>query len=176
MTANPKSSRAQHPANIILKLLFIGLATTIVHIVGQSLIPAGTQTVLAPSMFVQNGSMPLIFTLYGLIAYTLIASLSSSSRPIGRQKAPAGTALRSLLLCCMDGLSMGTPAPCCASRPSYLSPRRLRSPVGYGITAWRPAWQKHSIPPDSNSPHPSPSNLFHHGLFYGGKAGAIPLL
>ena len=59
----------------VLKLLFIGLVTTIVRIIGQLSIPAGEQTVLAPSVFAQNGTMPLAFTAYGIFAYTLIASL-----------------------------------------------------------------------------------------------------
>ena len=59
----------------VLKLLFIGLVTTIVRIIGQLSIPAGEQTVLAPSVFAQNGTMPLAFTVYGIFAYTLIASL-----------------------------------------------------------------------------------------------------
>ena len=59
----------------ILKLLFIGLITTIVRIIGQLSIPAGEQTVLAPSVFVQNGTMPLAFTVYGMFAYSLIAAL-----------------------------------------------------------------------------------------------------
>ncbi len=60
---------------IILKILLIGLATTIVRIIGQLSIPAGAQTVLAPSVFAQNGTMPLAFTVYGILAYALIASL-----------------------------------------------------------------------------------------------------
>lgn len=59
----------------VLKLLFIGLIVTIVRIVGQLSIPAGEQTVLAPSVFAQNGTMPLAFTIYGIIAYSLIAVL-----------------------------------------------------------------------------------------------------
>lgn len=59
----------------ILKILLIGLATTIVRIVGQLSIPAGEQTVLAPSVFAQSGTMPLAFTVYGIFAYSLIASL-----------------------------------------------------------------------------------------------------
>ncbi len=59
----------------ILKLLFIGLVTTIVRIIGQLSIPAGEQTVLAPSIFAQNGTMPLAFTIYGIFAYSLIAAL-----------------------------------------------------------------------------------------------------
>lgn len=59
----------------ILKLLFIGLITTIVRIVGQFSIPAGEQTVLAPSVFAQSGTMPLAFTLYGIFVYSLSAAL-----------------------------------------------------------------------------------------------------
>lgn len=46
----------------ILKIFLVGLATTIVRIIGQFSIPAGEQTVLAPSIFAQNGTMPLSFT------------------------------------------------------------------------------------------------------------------
>lgn len=59
----------------ILKILLIGLVTTIVRIIGQLSIPAGEQAVLAPSIFAQNGTMPLAFTVYGIFAYSLIASL-----------------------------------------------------------------------------------------------------
>ena len=59
----------------ILKILLIGFVTTIVRIIGQLSIPAGEQTVLAPSVFAQNGTMPLAFTVYGIFAYSLNASL-----------------------------------------------------------------------------------------------------
>lgn len=59
----------------VLKIIFIGLITTIVRIIGQLSIPAGQQSVLAPSIFAQNGTMPLIFTIYGIFAYSLIAAL-----------------------------------------------------------------------------------------------------
>ena len=55
------------------KLLLIGVLTTIVRIIGQLLIPAGTQDVLKPSVFVNNGTMPIAFTIYGILAYTIIA-------------------------------------------------------------------------------------------------------
>ena len=42
----------------ILKILLIGVVTTIVRIIGQLSIPAGEQTVLAPSVFAENGTMP----------------------------------------------------------------------------------------------------------------------
>lgn len=59
----------------ILKIFLVGLATTVVRIIGQLSIPAGEQTVLAPSIFAQNGTMPLVFTVYGVFAYSLIAAL-----------------------------------------------------------------------------------------------------
>ena len=59
----------------ILKILLIGFAATIIHIIGQLSIPAGEQTVLAPSIFAQNGTMPLVFTVYGIFTYSLIAAL-----------------------------------------------------------------------------------------------------
>ena len=59
----------------ILKIFLVGLATTIVRIIGQLSIPAGEQTVLVPSVFAQNGTIPLAFTVYGIFAYSLIASL-----------------------------------------------------------------------------------------------------
>ena len=59
----------------ILKIFLVGLATTVVRIIGQLSIPAGKQTVLAPSIFAQNGTMPLAFTVYGVFAYSLIAAL-----------------------------------------------------------------------------------------------------
>ena len=58
-----------------IKILLIGLAATLIRIIGQLLIPAGEQMVLKPSVFAQNGTMPLAFTVYGIFAYSLIASL-----------------------------------------------------------------------------------------------------
>lgn len=59
----------------ILKIFLVGLAATIVRIIGQLSIPASEQTILAPSVFAQDGTMPLAFTVYGIFAYSLIASL-----------------------------------------------------------------------------------------------------
>ena len=59
----------------ILRLIFIGTATTIVRIIGQLAIPTSEQTVLSPSIFAQNGTMPVAFTTYGIFAYSLIAAL-----------------------------------------------------------------------------------------------------
>lgn len=65
----------KNAVKISAKLLLVGLCTTIIRIIGQLLIPAGSQTVLEPSVFVKNGTMPLAFTIYGIIAYSIIASL-----------------------------------------------------------------------------------------------------
>lgn len=59
----------------LFKILLIGVITTISRIIGQLLIPTGEQTVLPPSAFVLNGTMPLVFTLYGTLAYSLIAAM-----------------------------------------------------------------------------------------------------
>lgn len=59
----------------ILKILFIGVMTTISRIIGQLLIPPGEQSVLPPSVFVINGTMPIAFSVYGVIAYSLIAAM-----------------------------------------------------------------------------------------------------
>lgn len=59
----------------ILKLIIVGVITTISRIIGQLLIPAGELAVLQPSIFVKNGTMPLAFTLYGIFAYSIIASM-----------------------------------------------------------------------------------------------------
>lgn len=59
----------------IIKIIIIGITTTIFRILGQLLIPAGTQDVLQPSIFVLNGTMPIAFTIYGVFAYSLIAAL-----------------------------------------------------------------------------------------------------
>ena len=56
-------------------ILLIGLATTAVRLLGQLCLPAGEQSVLSPSVFARNGTMPLAFTLYGILAYSLIAAL-----------------------------------------------------------------------------------------------------
>lgn len=57
----------------IVKLVLIGFITTVLRAMLQIIIPTGNQTVLAPSIFVKNGSMPLVFMLYGTFAYTMIA-------------------------------------------------------------------------------------------------------
>lgn len=50
----------------ILKIILVGIATTVCRIIEQFLIPAGEQSVLEPSVFASNGTLPLVFTLYGI--------------------------------------------------------------------------------------------------------------
>ena len=59
----------------IFKLVLIGFITTLLRAMLQTLMPVGQQTVLAPSMFINNGSMPIVFMLYGTFAYTMIAAI-----------------------------------------------------------------------------------------------------
>lgn len=59
----------------ILKIILVGVLTTFLRIMEQMLIPSGEQTVLKSSIFVNNGSMPFMFTIYGIFAYSLISSL-----------------------------------------------------------------------------------------------------
>ena len=61
----------------VLKILLIGFITTIFRIIGQVLIPESetSQTALLPSVFVKNGTLPLVFSLYGFFAYSLIVSM-----------------------------------------------------------------------------------------------------
>ena len=77
------------------RLIFIGMTTTIVRIIGQLVIPAGEQTVLSPSIFAQNGTMPIAFTIYGIFAYSLIAALFLLIR-----KRTGGNRLRYGFACC----------------------------------------------------------------------------
>ena len=92
-------TKTTHKAATVFKLLLVGLATTAVRIVGQLMIPAGEQAVLGPSVFAQNGAMPLAFTIYGLLAYTLIAALFLLLRDrLGGRKLLQG--LRYALACC----------------------------------------------------------------------------
>ena len=57
------------------RLALMAALTTAVRIAGQLLLPAGEQTVLAPSAFAQNGTMPAAFTVYGLLAYGALAAM-----------------------------------------------------------------------------------------------------
>lgn len=58
-----------------LKIILIGFLTTVVRIIGQMFIPAGSQDVLLPSVFVENGTLPIVFLVYGIFAYSVIAAM-----------------------------------------------------------------------------------------------------
>lgn len=60
---------------ITFKIFIIGAITTIFRIIGQILIPLGSQNVLLPSIFVKNGTMPLVFSTYGFFAYSFISMM-----------------------------------------------------------------------------------------------------
>lgn len=60
---------------VFLKLLATGILTTICRIIFQLLLPSSTQTVLEPSIFVKNGTLPLAFSLLAIFAYSSIAGL-----------------------------------------------------------------------------------------------------
>lgn len=59
----------------IFKIFIIGAITTIFRIMGQVLIPTGSQNVLLPSFFVENGTLPLVFSIYGFFAYSFISMM-----------------------------------------------------------------------------------------------------
>jgi hypothetical protein len=60
---------------LVLKIVVIGVLTTVYRIIAQLFIPNGAQTILQPSIFVLNGTMPIVFTIYGIFAYSIIAAL-----------------------------------------------------------------------------------------------------
>lgn len=67
----------------IFKVFLIGTITTIFRIIGKLLIPAGSQNVLLPSIFVKNGTMSLAFSIYGVFTYSLIAIMFLLIQKIG---------------------------------------------------------------------------------------------
>lgn len=56
------------------EIILVGIMTTISRIIGRFLIPAGEQSILEPSVFANNGIMPLVFdaNIPDLILRTLI--------------------------------------------------------------------------------------------------------
>ncbi|MGB4589106.1 MAG: hypothetical protein WBI17_07730 [Clostridiaceae bacterium] len=53
----------------MMKILGISFITIILRSLLQLAIPAGNQTILEQSEFVKNGSLPMVFMLYGLFAF-----------------------------------------------------------------------------------------------------------
>lgn len=60
---------------VVLKIVIIGILTTVYRIIAQLFIPNSAQTILQPSIFVLNGTMSIVFAIYGIFAYSIIASL-----------------------------------------------------------------------------------------------------
>ena len=59
----------------LLKIVSIGIITTIFRVVIQLFIPDTGQTMLPQSKFVLDGTLPIVFTIYGVIVYSLLATL-----------------------------------------------------------------------------------------------------
>lgn len=58
------------------KVIFVGILTTCFRVIVQLLIPAGTpQTVLQPSIFATNGTLPIAFTMYGIFTYSILSMM-----------------------------------------------------------------------------------------------------
>lgn len=57
------------------KILFIGFVSTVIRILIQPLIPSYEQAVLAPSIFVQKGILPLVFSVYTFFCYCIITAM-----------------------------------------------------------------------------------------------------
>lgn len=57
------------------KILFIGFISTVIRILGQLMIPSYEQDVLAPSIFVQKGIMPFVFSIYAFFSYSIITAM-----------------------------------------------------------------------------------------------------
>lgn len=59
----------------VWKIILVGFLTTIFRICAQLLIPASDSNGLTPSVFVKNGTFELVFTVYAILVYTLIAAM-----------------------------------------------------------------------------------------------------
>lgn len=60
---------------ISLKIMAIGIIATIFRIIIQLFIPDTGQTILPQSKFVLDGTLPIVFTIYGVMVYSLLATL-----------------------------------------------------------------------------------------------------
>lgn len=56
----------------ILKIIGIGFISIVLRSMLQLIIPSGEQTIFEQSEFVKNGTLPMVFMLYGLIAFIAI--------------------------------------------------------------------------------------------------------
>ncbi|KGE17673.1 hypothetical protein [Paenibacillus wynnii] len=60
------------PVKKLSKILLISFIAIIIRSMLQLLIPSGNQTVLQQSVFVKNGTLPIVFMIYGTLAFTAI--------------------------------------------------------------------------------------------------------
>lgn len=58
-----------------LKILLIAFISTAIRITMQIFIPGDEQTVLAPSVFVEEGTLPIVFSVYAFFGYSIIAAM-----------------------------------------------------------------------------------------------------
>ncbi|MHB1454730.1 MAG: hypothetical protein ACYCYM_12370 [Saccharofermentanales bacterium] len=58
-----------------MKFLLVGFITTIIRIIGQLFIPSYEQNVLAPSVFVKQGIMPITFLIYAFFGFSVISAM-----------------------------------------------------------------------------------------------------
>ncbi|MDQ0192830.1 hypothetical protein [Paenibacillus wynnii] len=56
----------------LLKIVLISFTAIIIRSMLQLLIPSANQTVLQQSIFVKNGTLPIVFMIYGTLAFTAI--------------------------------------------------------------------------------------------------------
>ena len=56
----------------LLKIVAISFIIIIIRSMLQLLVPSANQSVLEPSIFVDNGTLPIVFMIYGTIAYSAI--------------------------------------------------------------------------------------------------------
>jgi hypothetical protein len=58
----------------VLKILIVGAITTACRLIFQLLIPDTGQTVLPPSGLVVSGTLPIVFSVYGLFVYSVLTA------------------------------------------------------------------------------------------------------
>jgi hypothetical protein len=58
----------------VLKILAVSAATTVFRIAIQMVMPQAEQNVLGPSVFVTNGTLPLVFSVCALFVYGILAA------------------------------------------------------------------------------------------------------
>ncbi|MBO0454647.1 hypothetical protein [Candidatus Enterococcus murrayae] len=61
--------------HFLLKILILGVVTTIFRICCQLLLPESNQTILKPSIFVTSKTLPIAFSILAVISYSIFAYL-----------------------------------------------------------------------------------------------------